>query len=193
MELTDDIKPIYLGYEITHNKYYFYFIKEKAPRFLVYARYFYWGLAPQSVLSLVPVPEEIEQELEEFLSGNLNYEFSKVRKNSKVASVHKVYRLPQQVEQSSSVVDRGRAPGNNRDPLQPVPRSKQGIRDGNEITIKRKKPKETEKIAEFLLKKSLGLNNQVLCPVVVIEPKRKRRTKVEMEELKKLLIRKVKT
>lgn len=96
--LTDSIKPIYLGYEEATKTYYFYFIKEGVPRFLIYVTYFYWGKGPQTALSLVPVPEEVEAELGQFLLGNLRYEFVKVRKNSKRESVQKVYRLPQQVD-----------------------------------------------------------------------------------------------
>jgi hypothetical protein len=171
MELTDDIKPIYLGFEKEHKKYYFYFIKEGIPRFLAYATYFYWDRGPQAVLSLVPVPDEVEIELEAFITGNLKYDFVKTRKNSKMASVIKLYRLPQQVGGTGLVAvgETGRIPngGNNRESVQGMQRPAEGIRTEPSIPIK--------------------------CPVILdpsIKLKRKRRTKVEMEELKKLFLNK---
>src|ERR1022692_2607667 len=101
MLLTDDIRPIYLGYEDKTHKYYFYFIKDKAPRFLVYAAYFFWGIGPQTALSLVPIPEQVELDLHEFLEGRLSYEFRKKRTNSRDNSVFKVYRSPQESSSSS--------------------------------------------------------------------------------------------
>lgn len=153
MQLTDDISPIYLGYEVSTRTYYFYFIKEKVPRFLVFVTYFYWGKGPQTALSLVPIPEEVEIELEQFLSGNLSYEFIKARKNSTRTSVKKIYRLPQQVGLPSPielVVGSARHTHNGR-PGSDDTSIGRGV-DESEITV----------------------------------TKRKRRTKAEMQELKKL-------
>ena len=102
MQLTDDIKPIYLGCCKSQKKYYFYFIKEGIPRFLSYVTYFYWDRGPQEALVLVPVPGEIEKELEDFLIGDLHYEFRKIRKNSRLETVVKMYRTPQQVRDEFS-------------------------------------------------------------------------------------------
>lgn len=156
MLLTDDIKPIYLGCDQTsvmYPRYYFYFIKGGIPRFLEYVTYFCWGLGPQTILSLVPIPEEVEIELEQFLSGNLNYEFIKTRKNSTRTSVKKVYRLPQQVELPSSteLVGGRSGPTDNGSPRSDDTSIGTGI-NKSEITV----------------------------------TKRKRRTKAEMQELKKL-------
>jgi hypothetical protein len=96
-ELTQDIKPIYLGYDRLERKYYFYFIKEGAPRFLNYVSYFFWGKGPQNVLELSPIPEAVEIEMSEFLSGNLHYDFVKKRKNSTTTSARRLYRNPQDV------------------------------------------------------------------------------------------------
>ena len=106
--------PIYLGYEKDQKKYYFYAIKDKIPRFLVYISYFYWDKGPQSVLTQKPVPEEVELELYEYLKDKLSYEFFKPRKNSKEKSVRKIYRLPAPLspderEESDPVVGDGRA------------------------------------------------------------------------------------
>lgn len=155
MKLTDEIKPIYLGYEATHKKYYFYFIKDGVPRFLVYVTYFYWALGPQTALSLVPFPENLEEELSQFLSGNLDYEFVKVRKNSKRETVRKLYRLPQQVgwEHSEDRRERGNggSTGSTTPIASPVAREKRTESPSDEV----------------------------------IKVKRHRRTKAEMQELKK--------
>ena len=108
--LTDDIKPIYLGYETKTRKYYFYFIKDKVPRFLEYYNYFFWGIGPQTALVLQPIPAEIEQDLHLFLEGTLSYEFRKIRKNSRTETPVKqytVYRTPQEVS-GEETADSGR-------------------------------------------------------------------------------------
>ena len=170
MELTDDIKPIYLGYEKEHRKYHFYFIKEGVPRFLVYVTYFYWDRGPQTILSLIPVPTEVEDELGQFLSGNLSYEFSKRRKNSKSKTVNKLYRLPQQVGQTDSrLVGRTDSEGHDGIPLPGISCSRNETANGNVNGIKVIKTKKKVEVVEPLLKL-----------------KRKRRTNAEMEELKKL-------
>ena len=96
-ELTDSIKPIYMGYCKDERKYYFYFIKDKVPRFLNYVTYFFWGKGPPGTLELVPVPEAIEVEMQQFLNGVLHYEFRKQRKNSKSESAVRIFRNPQDV------------------------------------------------------------------------------------------------
>lgn len=93
-ELSAETTPIYLGYEVSTKKYYFYFLKEGVPRFLVYCTYFYWGVGPQTALSLSPIPSGIEEDLQQFLSGTLCYEFKKLRKNSRVSTPVKIYRIP---------------------------------------------------------------------------------------------------
>lgn len=176
MELTDDIKPIYLGYEEGTRTYYFYFIKEGVPRFLVYVTYFYWGKGPQTALSLITVPAEIEEELEQFLSGNLHYEFIKVRKNSKQSSIKKLYRLPQQVGgRPATVVD-----GDGGHPVKPGT-----VKQGNTLDERR-----TNESNIPIVKRKKRTKP---CPVMaIIEPPkvvRKRRTKAEMQELKKLPVK----
>jgi hypothetical protein len=95
--LKDEIKPIYLGYETKFKRYYFYALKDKLPRFLVFCNYFYWGIGPQTALVLIELPIEVERDLESFLTGRLEYEFRKLRKNSKTTTAHRIYRDPQEV------------------------------------------------------------------------------------------------
>lgn len=85
-------EPIYLGYEKSKNRYYFYAIKDGAPRFLSFVSYFFWDKGPESALILKPVPEEIETELRYFLQDRIEYEFFKQRKNSREKSVKKAYK-----------------------------------------------------------------------------------------------------
>lgn len=96
-EVAKDTRPIYLGYCKSHKKYWFYAIKSGVPRFLSYVNYFYWDIGPQTVLSIEPIPEGLEQELEQFLIGTVTYEFFKRRKNSKSSEVRKIFRLPIEV------------------------------------------------------------------------------------------------
>lgn len=96
-EVIKDTRPIYLGYCKQHKKYYFYAIKGSAPRFLTYVSYFYWDMGPQTALVIEPIPEGLEQELEQFLQGTITYEFFKRRKNSKSQEVRKIFRLPIEV------------------------------------------------------------------------------------------------
>ena len=154
MQLTDDIKPIYLGYCKSQKKYYFYFIKESVPRFLSYVTYFYWDRGPQEALVLVPVPEEVEKELRDFLIGGLHYEFKKIRKNSRFETVTKIYRTPQEVGKPMEL---------------PSTRSLSGNSAGT------------------LLGHTGVTGNARGVAVVPTPPIRKRRTKKEMEDLKKLL------
>lgn len=94
---SEDILPIYLGTDLSKNKYCFYAIKEGHPRFLSYINYFYWDKGPEGVLAFTPIPPEVEQELFEFLEGKIDYEQYRKRRNSKDLSVRKVYRLPSEV------------------------------------------------------------------------------------------------
>lgn len=186
VQLTDDIKPIYLGYENDHRKYYFYFIKEGVPRFLAYVSYFYWEKGPQTALVLVPVPEEIEEELGQFLSGNLSYEFTKVRKNSKRESVKKLYRLPQQVgggsdsKRGDTGVDRSGNLG-----LQPtsISTGKTGkdVSDNQVVAVKRHRRTKAEMAMLREIKPaSPELIKSQLDAGRIPKVKRHRRTKVEI-------------
>lgn len=98
-----DSKPIYLGYQTDQRKYCFYAIKQGVPRFLSYIQYFFWDRGPQEALTLKEIPIDIEQELINFLKGNIEYEFFKQRKNSREESVRKVFRLPEFLESSDPV------------------------------------------------------------------------------------------
>lgn len=89
-----DCRPIYLGYDEHESSYWFYALKEGTARFLKYVNYFHWDRGPQGILKLVPLPEEIEEELRQYLEGRVEYEFVKKRKNSKSTSVRKSYRRP---------------------------------------------------------------------------------------------------
>ena len=196
MELTDDIKPIYLGYEVSTKTYYFYFIKEGVPRFLVYVTYFYWGKGPQTVLSLVPVPPSVEEELEQFLSGNLSYEFIKVRKNSKQASIKKLYRLPQQVGRGAIAVVAGDGGGTaGRGTSVPGNPITEGGANGAGVPVKKRRRTKQE-MSQIRASLDLQIQSKKRIekkeiptsePVVKL---RKRRTKAEIltakTELKKL-------
>jgi hypothetical protein len=92
-----DSRPIYLGHCNKEQKYYFYMLKGGVPRFLTYATYFFWSKAPTDVLEFKLVPDEIEVELQEFLEGKIEYEFTKLRKNSNKLRITKVYRYPVEV------------------------------------------------------------------------------------------------
>jgi hypothetical protein len=154
VNLNDDmVLPIYLGYEASTKTYFFYFIKDKTPRFLVYVSYFYWGKGPQTALSLIEIPEGIEQELREFLTGNLSYEFAKQRRNSRTTRAVKVYKLPQQIVSDEN--ERG-ADGGRR-----VSRRNTIVGDSTTIPV----PAEQRITADNL-------------PIKV---RRKRRTKLEMQ------------
>lgn len=87
--------PIYLGYCKKENAYYFYGNKEGVGRFLKYSAYFYWVITPAAVLDLKrEIPDEINLELNEFLTGRVHYEFVKKRRNSATTDVKKYYRTP---------------------------------------------------------------------------------------------------
>lgn len=89
-----DSRPIYLGRDKSDSSYWFYALKGNAARFLKYVNYFHWDRGPQSILELDPLPVTIEQELEQFLEGQVIYEFVKKRKNSRNTTVLKSYRNP---------------------------------------------------------------------------------------------------
>ena len=158
MILTEEIKPIYLGYEESTKTYYFYFIKNGAPRFLVFVAYFFWGKGPQTALSLSPLPEGVEEELSQFLSGNLDYEFVKKRKNSKELSARKIYRTPQQVTNNVNSTD-----GKDLEV---------GNSNGGRAVGRSSRPERVEA--------------RTTAVPAVLKARRKRRTKAEMQELKKL-------
>lgn len=101
-----DCRPIYLGYDVAKNKYYFYALKAGVARFLVYVTYFYWDRGPENALEMRPIPEDIENELGLFLEGRVSYEFKKKRINSRRRTVNKTvhqYRLPGEIFPSPEV------------------------------------------------------------------------------------------
>ena len=121
-QLSDEIAPIYLGYEAKTRKYYFYFIKDSMPRFLEYYNYFFWGIGPQTALTLVPIPEQVEQDLFDFLEEKLYYEFRKKRSNSKSETPAKCYRNPQDVVGLAPPQDKGK-----RSPSRPSGKATPGV------------------------------------------------------------------
>jgi len=94
-----DCKPIYLGFCGKESSYWFYALKQGVPRFLKYVSYFHWDRGPQEVLSMKPLPLEVESELKQFLEGVLGYEFKKRRKNSRDSEAFRVFRSPGDISQ----------------------------------------------------------------------------------------------
>ena len=176
MELTDKVKPIYLGYDKIERKYWFYFIKNEVPRFLAYVSYFYWEKGPQNVLSLVGIPEAVELELEQFLTGNLSYEFVKPRKNSRTTQARKVFRTPQQVVgvagnvDGRSVMVGGRDAGNPS--VEPIPgRGTSAVQLGGKPKRKRRTKKEMLEAKAKLteeLKKQISEKSPISVEVVSV-------------------------
>lgn len=89
------VLPTYLGFDPVHKKFHFFInVGGNHGRVLTYATYFFldsWTHLPGTLDTTKPVPEEIINELEEYLSGKLHYEFAKRRKNSRTAEVRKIY------------------------------------------------------------------------------------------------------
>ena len=175
LTLTDAIKPIYLGYEEKFKRYYFYAIKDKAPRFLVFCSYFYWGVGPQTALVLVALPEEVEQDLESFLTGRLEYEFRKLRKNSKTTTAHRVYRTPQEVIQPGSV-DNKKAESRPEE-TEAQSRISSGTSQRSVSVRSNRSSSNSSDQGRSQSLESSGTGRSVAVPV-----KRHRRTKLEMEE-----------
>ena len=96
MNKDDEINlPLYLGFCKEENAYYFYGQKEGVGRFLKYSAYFYWASNPPAILNTKKeIPEEVNKELVEFLTGKIGYEFIKQRKNSRNQTVRKYFRTP---------------------------------------------------------------------------------------------------
>lgn len=95
--------PYYLGFDSLKGTYHFFLnLPNGIGRVLSYASYFYLDKGVEGVLSTsTEVPEEIETELKEYLTGKITYVFKKRRKNSKCESVFKVPRQsPQEVIES---------------------------------------------------------------------------------------------
>jgi hypothetical protein len=78
-------------------------LKGNTARFLKYVNYFHWDRGPQVVLELDPIPKEVEEELKQFLEGQVKYDFIKKRKNSKELSVRKSYRCPGELSGSEEL------------------------------------------------------------------------------------------
>lgn len=181
MELTDSIKPIYLGYDKIDRKYWFYFIKDKVPRFLAYVSYFFWGVAPENILSLEPIPESVELELEQFLTGNLSYEFVKPRKNSKTTQARKVFRTPQQVAGVTGCIDGGSVSVGGRDVsnTSPVDIPERGTTTAVKLKRKRRTKQEMleakAKLAEELKKLTPGLVDVAVVSNEVVNVKKQRK------------------
>jgi len=97
MKNTDSFPlPVYLGYDQVHRRYHFFLnVEGKYGRLLTYGGdYFYlntWVNVPGLLDTATVVPEEINNELKAYLEGRLKYEFIKLRKNSRTATVTKVY------------------------------------------------------------------------------------------------------
>ncbi len=101
-----DCSPIYLGKDKTEGSFWFYALKAGTARFLKYVNYFHWDRGPQAILTMIPLPAEIEQELTLFLEGQVEYEFAKKRSNSREFSIRKHYRIPAQL----GIPDGGQSP-----------------------------------------------------------------------------------
>jgi hypothetical protein len=88
--------PIYLGVAKEgvdqSSSYWFFAVKEGVGRFLVYKAYFFWAKEVPPVIELnIPLPDVINEELGLFLSGKIEYEWIKKRRNSTHTTVIRHY------------------------------------------------------------------------------------------------------